>query len=69
MRGEGLGIVLWSRFPFLEQEVRHLVSERRPYIFVTLDIPGIGPVRYVGTHQVPPGLQDRITHNDETTSL
>lgn len=67
VRGEGLGIVLWSRFPFLEQEVRHLVSERRPSIFVTLDIPGIGPVRYVGTHPVPPGLQDRITHNDETT--
>lgn len=67
VRGEGLGIVLWSRFPFLEQEVRHLVSERRPSVFVTLDIPGIGPVRYVGTHPVPPGLQDRITHNDETT--
>ncbi len=67
VRGEGLGIVLWSRFPFLEQEVKYLVSERRPSLFVTLDIPGIGPIRYVGTHPVPPGLKDRITHNDETT--
>ncbi|RTR06329.1 endonuclease/exonuclease/phosphatase family protein [Halomonas nitroreducens] len=67
VRGEGLGIVLWSRFPVLEQEVKHLVSERRPSIFVTLDVPGIGPVRYVGTHPVPPGLRDRISSNDETT--
>ncbi|MBB3191972.1 endonuclease/exonuclease/phosphatase family protein [Halomonas cerina] len=67
VRSEGLGIVLWSRFPLLEQEVKHLVSERRPSIFATVDVPGIGPVRYVGTHPVPPGLRDRIAHNDETT--
>lgn len=67
VRGEGLGIVLWSRFPLQEQEVKYLVSERRPSIFATLDAPGIGPVRYVGVHPVPPGLRDRITRNDETT--
>lgn len=67
VRGEGLGIVLWSRFPLLEQEVKHLVSERRPSIFATLEVPRIGPVRYVGLHPVPPGLQDRITRNDETS--
>lgn len=66
-RSEGLGIVLWSRFPLLEQEIKHLVSERRPSIFATVDAPGIGPVRYVGTHPVPPGLRDRITRSDETT--
>lgn len=65
VRSEGLGIVLWSRIPLLEQEVKHLVSERRPSIFATLDAPGIGPVRYVGIHPVPPGLRDRIGHNDE----
>ncbi len=65
VRGEGLGLVLWSRIPLLEQEVKHLVSERRPSVFATLDAPGIGPVRYVGTHPVPPGLRDRIGHNDE----
>jgi endonuclease/exonuclease/phosphatase (EEP) superfamily protein YafD len=65
VRSEGLGIMLWSRFPLLEQEVKHLVSERRPSIFATLDVPGIGPVRYVGTHPVPPGLRDRIPRNEE----
>lgn len=63
VRDEGLGIVLWSRIPLLEQEVKHLVSERRPSIFVTLDVPGIGPVRFVGAHPVPPGLQE-ATVND-----
>ncbi|WP_456269205.1 endonuclease/exonuclease/phosphatase family protein [Kushneria sp. AK178] len=67
VRGEGLGIMLWSRFPLQEQEVAHLVSERRPSILATVDIPGIGPVRYAGIHPVPPGLKDRIAYNDETT--
>ncbi|WP_282736480.1 endonuclease/exonuclease/phosphatase family protein [Halomonas rhizosphaerae] len=67
VRGEGLGIMLWSRFPLLEQEIKHLISDRRPSIFVTLDVPDIGPVRYIGTHPVPPGLQDQISHNDETS--
>ncbi|MBS9405549.1 endonuclease/exonuclease/phosphatase family protein [Halomonas sp. TRM85114] len=67
VRGEGLGILLWSRIPLLEQEVKHLISDRRPSIFVTLDVPGVGPVRYIGTHPVPPGLRDRISHNDETS--
>lgn len=66
VRGEGLGLVLWSRFPLLEQEVKHLVSDRRPSIFATLDVPGIGPVRFVGAHPVPPGLQDRILSNEKT---
>ncbi|WP_111415057.1 endonuclease/exonuclease/phosphatase family protein [Billgrantia lactosivorans] len=65
VRGEGLGIVLWSRFPLLEQEVKHLVSDRRPSVFATLELPEVGPVRYVGIHPVPPGLRDRIARNDE----
>lgn len=65
VRGEGLGIVLWSRIPLLEQEVKHLISDRRPSVFATLDAPEIGPVRYVGTHPLPPGLRDRVERNDE----
>lgn len=64
VRGEGLGIVLWSRFPFQEREVKYLVSERRASIFVTLNVPGFGPLRYVGLHPTPPGLKDRIDNND-----
>ncbi|WP_447555032.1 endonuclease/exonuclease/phosphatase family protein [Vreelandella sp. EE22] len=59
VREEGLGIALWSRFPLQAQDVAHLVSERRPSVFATLDVPGIGAVRYVGIHPVPPGLKER----------
>ncbi|SDN11496.1 endonuclease/exonuclease/phosphatase family protein [Vreelandella arcis] len=65
VRGEGLGIVLWSRIPLLEQAVEHLVSERRPSVFATIDVPDIGPVRFVGAHPVPPGLQERNFSNEE----
>lgn len=65
VRDEGLGIVLWSRIPLLEQEVEYLVSERRPSIFATIDVPDIGPVRFVGAHPVPPGLQERTVSNED----
>ncbi|HSP31858.1 MAG TPA: endonuclease/exonuclease/phosphatase family protein, partial [Halomonas sp.] len=66
VRGEGLGIVLWSRIPLLEQEVKYLVSERRPSIFATLDVPEVGAVRFVGAHPVPPGLEERVVSDDNT---
>jgi len=65
VRGEGLGLVLWSRLPLAEAEVRHLVSARRPSIFATVDVPDVGPVRYIGVHPTPPGLRDRIRHNPQ----
>lgn len=65
VREEGLGIVLWSRIPLLEQQVKHLVSERRPSVFATLDLPEIGPVRFVGAHPVPPGLEERTVGGDD----
>lgn len=66
VRGEGLGIVLWSRFPLVDKQVRHLVSRRRPSIFATVQLPGDRPLRYVGLHPTPPALKDRIEHNDLT---
>lgn len=65
VREEGLGIVMWSRLPLLEQKVEHLVSERRPSVFATLDMPNVGPVRFIGAHPVPPGLMKRNAANDK----
>ncbi|MGO2054401.1 MAG: endonuclease/exonuclease/phosphatase family protein, partial [Halomonadaceae bacterium] len=64
VREEGLGVVMWSRIPLLEQEVKHLVSERRPSVFATLDVSEIGPVRFVGAHPVSLGLPERNATND-----
>ncbi|WP_235042424.1 endonuclease/exonuclease/phosphatase family protein [Vreelandella profundi] len=65
VREEGLGIVMWSRIPLLEKGVEHLVSERRPSVFATLDMPEVGPVRFIGAHPVPPGLLERNAANDD----
>jgi len=68
VRGEGLGLVMWSRLAVVDAEVRHLVSQRRASVFATLDVPGMGAVRYVGLHPTPPGLRNRIAKQqaDET---
>lgn len=58
VRGEGLGIVLWSKWPLKESEVRHLVSDRRASIFATIEAPSGQDFRFVGVHPTPPGLAD-----------
>ncbi len=57
IRDEGLGIAFWSRLPFREGEVRFLVSEERPSIHATLITPDDNPIRFIGLHPTPPGLE------------
>ncbi len=58
VRGEGLGIALWSQFPLEDGTIRHLVSDRRASIFATALLPDGRPLRFVGIHPTPPGLKD-----------
>lgn len=58
IRDDGLGLALWSRLPFENAEVRHLVSERRPSIFATVSLPDGNKARLVAVHPTPPGLDD-----------
>ena len=57
-RPDGLGLALWSKAPMSDTRVRHLISEKRPSIWATLDTPGGTPLRFVGVHPTPPGLDD-----------
>lgn len=57
VRGNGLGIKLWSRLGFKNQEVRHLVSDDRASLFTTIVLKGGQEVRFVGVHPTPPGLK------------
>lgn len=59
--GDGLGLMLWSRLPLENAEVRYLVSESRPSIFAQV-IAGEVKLNYVGIHPLPPGLPE----DDET---
>ena len=58
VRGEGLGIAIWSKLPFISAETRHLISDRRASLWVQVDLGSGGPVNFVGVHPTPPGLLD-----------
>lgn len=55
IRGDGLGISLWSRFEIEREQVRHLVSEDRASLHGVLHI-GDKRLRFAGVHPAPPGL-------------
>ena len=58
VRGEGLGMAIWSKLPFKMAETRHLIEDRRASLWVQLDLGSGPPVNFVGVHPTPPGLMD-----------
>ena len=58
VRGGGLGIMLLSKLPFLESEVRHLVSDKRASVFTVVQPTNKPRINVVGLHPTPPGLPD-----------
>ena len=56
VRGEGLGIVLASKFPMRDIEVRHLVSEERTSVHAVIGVYG-EVLRVSALHPTPPGLK------------
>lgn len=56
IRDEGLGIALWSKHPIIDDEIKHLVSDRRASIHCTLKITDERRVRFIGLHPTPPAL-------------
>lgn len=59
LRELGRGMVLLSRFPIEQGEVRYLVDDDRPSIWAELCLPDGGCLRLVVTHPPPPGLPKR----------
>lgn len=57
VRGNGLGMSLWSRYPLKNQRKRYLVSDRRVSLWATLQLDN-QPIHVVGIHPTPPGLKD-----------
>lgn len=55
--GDGLGLMLWSRLPLENAQVRYLVSDSRPSIFAHVTA-GEERLNYVGLHPLPPGLPE-----------
>ncbi|MEM8758029.1 MAG: endonuclease/exonuclease/phosphatase family protein, partial [Planctomycetota bacterium] len=63
VRGDGLGIALWSRLELGSPSVSFLVSDRRPSVWARVMLPGAKTVRFVGLHPTPPGLEK--PHEDD----
>ena len=58
VRGEGLGMALWSNIPMERAKTRFLVSERRPSIWAELKLESNQRINFIGVHPTPPGLLD-----------
>ncbi len=58
VRGDGLGIALWSNLPVEDAETRHIISDRRASIWAKLKLETGQTVNFVGVHPTPPGLKD-----------
>jgi len=58
IRGDGLGIALWSTVPLKDSETRYLVSDRRASIWTSAQLPDGNVLNIVGVHPTPPGLLD-----------
>lgn len=58
IRDEGLGLALWSKLPIQREQVKYLVTERRPSIFATLELSDGKTIEVAGVHPTPPGLKD-----------
>lgn len=63
IREEGLGLALWSKLPIHREEVKYLVTERRPSIFATLVLPDGKTLEVAGVHPTPPGLKDETSED------
>jgi len=57
IRGEGLGMSIWSKLPLRNSRTRFLVEDRRPTIWTELVVED-AVVNLVAVHPTPPGLQD-----------
>lgn len=66
IRGEGLGIALWTNLPVRSEEMRYLVSEERASIHAEMVFPGDERVCFIGLHPVPPGLPSE--HGNESVA-
>lgn len=56
---KGLGLMLWSKLPLVDSEVRYLVSDDRPSVFADVEYTDGRRAHFIGVHPTPPGLEKR----------
>lgn len=58
IRGEGLGMSIWSNLELQDCQTRHLVSDRRASLWTRITGQNGMVFNFVGVHPTPPGLLD-----------
>jgi endonuclease/exonuclease/phosphatase (EEP) superfamily protein YafD len=58
VRGQGLGMAIWSRLAIKSAETKYLISDRRPSLWAKIETENGELVNYIGVHPTPPGLLD-----------
>jgi endonuclease/exonuclease/phosphatase (EEP) superfamily protein YafD len=58
LRGEGLGMSIWSKLPMSHAETQYLVSDRRASLWARVETASGQTFNFVGVHPTPPGLLD-----------
>ncbi len=56
IKPDGLGMALWSNIPLENSDIRYIVSDERPSVHADLVLSPTKRARFIGLHQVPPGL-------------
>ncbi len=59
LREKGRGVAVLSRFPIEHSEIKHLVDQDRPSIWMRVRLPNTECIRIIITHPAPPGLPKR----------
>lgn len=71
-RPKGRGLALLSRLPLTDTAIRHIVSEDRPSLRATLQLPDGRQAHFWGLHPAPPGLEkdgERLDSGERDTEL
>lgn len=59
LREKGRGVAVLSRLPIEHSEIKYLVDQDRPSIWMRVCLPSAGCVQVIITHPAPPGLPKR----------
>ena len=58
VRGDGLGMMMWSRLPLHNPETRYLVTDERVSVHCQIELSDQTLINFIGVHPTPPGLYD-----------
>lgn len=69
VRGEGLGMAVWSHLKIQSAQKRHIISQRRVSLWLNLMTNNGSETNFVAVHPTPPGLDDSTGEGRRDSSV